>query len=267
MYGSFGQKGPQSGYADVQTSTQAGKRFAWGRSFGYDEEAGTSLYPGLEGADAEMRWGFIRKVYGILTFQVLLTVISVGTVVAVPALRDFIVNTPGLYLVLAISPIVLIFPLSCYSQSHPLNLILLAVYTVALSLSVGVIASFTAAPIVFEALLLTFLVTASLTAYTFYAIRRGADFSFLGPILWVSLLVLIAWGFLQIFFPMGHVSRTIFAALGALLFSVYIVYDTENLIKRFNYDEYIWASVMLYIDVINLFINLLALLRETQESN
>jgi FtsH-binding integral membrane protein len=43
--------------------------------------------------------------------------------------------------------------------------------------------------------------------------------------------------------------------------------DTENLIKRFNYDEYIWASVMLYIDVINLFINLLALLRETQESN
>jgi hypothetical protein len=65
MYGSFGQKGPQSGYADVQTSTQAGKRFAWGRSFGYDEEAGTSLYPGLEGADAEMRWGFIRKVSGL----------------------------------------------------------------------------------------------------------------------------------------------------------------------------------------------------------
>jgi hypothetical protein len=29
---------------------------------------------------------------------------------------------------------------------------------------------------------------------------------------------------LQIFFPMGHVSRTIFAALGALVFSVYIVY-------------------------------------------
>jgi FtsH-binding integral membrane protein len=46
-----------------------------------------------------------------------------------------------------------------------------------------------------------------------------------------------------------------------------LLQDTENLIKRFNYDEYIWASVMLYIDVINLFINLLALLRETQESN
>lgn len=62
MYGSFGQKGPQSGYSDVQRSTGAGKGFAWGRARGYDEEAGTSLYPGLEGADAEMRWGFIRKV-------------------------------------------------------------------------------------------------------------------------------------------------------------------------------------------------------------
>ncbi|GAQ83562.1 transmembrane BAX inhibitor motif-containing protein [Klebsormidium nitens] len=266
MYGSFGQKGPQSGYSDVQRSTGAGKGFAWGRTRGYDEEAGTSLYPGLEGADAEMRWGFIRKVYGILTFQILLTLVTVGTVVAVPTLRDFIVNTPGLYLVLAISPIILIFPLACYSQSHPLNLVLLAVYTIALSLSVGVIASFTAAPIVFEALLLTFIVVASLTAYTFYAVRQGADFSYLGPILWVSVLVLIGWGFLQIFFPMGHVSRTIYAALGALVFSVYIVYDTENLIKRHSYDEYIWASVMLYIDVLNLFINLLSLLRETQDN-
>lgn len=42
--------------------------------------------------------------------------------------------------------------------------------------------------------------------------------------------------------------------------------DTENLIKRHSYDEYIWASVMLYIDVLNLFINLLSLLRETQDT-
>jgi hypothetical protein len=59
-------------------------------------------------------------VYGILTFQVLLTVISVGTVVAVPALRDFIVNTPGLYLILAISPIVRKFcvsPFLCWAAN------------------------------------------------------------------------------------------------------------------------------------------------------
>lgn len=68
--------------------------------------------------------------------------------------------------------------------------------------------SLPAAPIVFEALLLTFLVVASLTAYTFYAVRQGADFSFLGPILWVSLLVLLGWGFLQVS-RSYHISRSL----------------------------------------------------------
>ena len=52
----------------------------------------------------------------------------------------------------------------------------------------------------------------------------------------------------------------IYGGLSAILFSGYIVYDTDNLIKRFSYDEYIWASVSLYLDIINLFLSLLSLL-------
>jgi protein lifeguard len=49
--------------------------------------------------------------------------------------------------------------------------------------------------------------------------------------------------------------------LASLIFCGYIIYDTDNVIKRYTYDEYIWAAVSLYLDVINLFLSLLQLLR------
>ena len=63
----------------------------------------------------------------------------------------------------------------------------------------------------------------------------------------------------QIFFPFGPLATTIYGAVGSIIFSLYIVYDTDNLIKRFDYDEYIWASISLYLDIINLFLSLLNL--------
>ncbi|KAI9107218.1 hypothetical protein K1719_021827 [Acacia pycnantha] len=39
----------------------------------YDLESGEALYPGLSPAENQLRWGFIHKVNGILSFQLLLT--------------------------------------------------------------------------------------------------------------------------------------------------------------------------------------------------
>jgi FtsH-binding integral membrane protein len=71
----------------------------------------------------------------------------------------------------------------------------------------------------------------------------------------------------QILFPLGSIGSAIYGGLGALVFSAYIVYDTDNLIKRYTYDEYVWASVALYLDVINLFLQILQLLRSIQGDN
>lgn len=49
-----------------------------------------------------------------------------------------------------------------------------------------------------EALILTAAVVLSLTAYTHWAARRGHDFSFLGPILFTSLIVVLLFGFIQV---------------------------------------------------------------------
>ena len=61
--------------------------------------------------------------------------------------------------------------------------------------------------------------------------------------------------------PMGSVATTVYGCVVALVFSGFIIYDTDNLIKRYSYDEYVWAAVALYLDVINLFLSLLTLFR------
>lgn len=66
---------------------------------------------------------------------------------------------------------------------------------------------------------------------------------------------------LQILFPLGRLSVMIYGLLASLIFCGYIIYDTDNLIKRYSYDEYIWAAVSLYLDVINLFLALLTVFR------
>lgn len=63
-------------------------------------------------------------------------------------------------------------------------------------------------------------------------------------------------------FPLGPVSVAIYGAFSAIIFSGYIIYDTDNLIKRFTYDEYIWASVTLYLDILNLFLTILRMMRQ-----
>lgn len=56
----------------------------------------------------------------------------------------------------------------------------------------------------------------------------------------------------------------IYGFLASIIFCGYIVYDTDNLIKRFSYDEYIWAAVSLYLDIINLFLSLLTIFRAVE---
>ncbi|XP_048558598.1 protein LIFEGUARD 2-like isoform X2 [Triticum urartu] len=242
---------------------------------GGDIEAGTSagtgtapapaqgLYPGMA-ESPELRWALIRKIYVILSLQLLLTAVVAAVVVKVRAIPHFFISSYaglGVYISILILPFIVLCPLYCYRQKHPVNLLLLGVFTVAISFAVGMTCAFTSGKVILEAAILTTVVVLSLTAYTFWAVKRGKDFSFLGPFLFASLMMLLVFGFIQILFPLGELSHMIYGALAALIFSGYIVYDTDNIIKRYTYDEYVWAAVSLYLDIINLFLALLTLFR------
>ncbi|KAG2312100.1 hypothetical protein Bca52824_023657 [Brassica carinata] len=203
----------------------------------------------------ELRWGFIRKVYSIIAFQLLTTVAVSATVVTVRPIALFFATTGaglGLYIVIIITPFI----------ETSGELLTLGVFTLALAFVVGLTCAFT--NVILESAILTTVVVLSLTVYTFWAAKRGYDFNFLGPFLFGALIVLIVFAMIQFFFPLGRTSVMIYGFLASVIFCGYIVYDTDNLIKRYTYDEYIWAAVSLYLDIINLFLSLLTIFRALQ---
>ncbi|XP_041018781.1 protein LIFEGUARD 2-like [Juglans microcarpa x Juglans regia] len=239
----------------------------WGQPYRKtDLEAGARpLYPMML-ESPELRWAFIRKIYAILTIQLLATIAVAAVVVSVHPIAYFFVSTGAglaLYIVVIILPFLVLCPLFYYHQKHPLNYLLLGIFTVSLAFVVGLTCAFTSGKVILESVILTAVVVVSLTLYTFWAARRGHDFNFLGPFLFGAVLVLMVYAMIQILFPLGRISVTIYGCLASLIFCGYIIYDTDNLIKRFSYDEYIWAAVSLYLDIINLFLSILTIFRAT----
>lgn len=47
---------------------------------------------------------------------------------------------------------------------------------------------------------------------------------------------------------------------GAVLFSLFIVFDTHMIMHKVSPEEYIHASVNLYLDILNLFLHILRIL-------
>ena len=50
-----------------------------------------------------------------------------------------------------------------------------------------------------------------------------------------------------------------FGIVGTILFSGFIIYDTNNIMRYMGVDDYIIASIELYLDVINLFLCILTI--------
>ncbi|KAI6693294.1 hypothetical protein NL676_021004 [Syzygium grande] len=208
----------------------------------------------------QLRWAFIRKVYAIISAQLLLTAGVASTVFLVKPVSRFVAETYlglAVYIALLVPSFILIFPFCAYRKGHPVNFVLLGLFTVTNAFSLGLSCAFTEGKIILEAAILMSFVVVAPTSYTLWAVKEGHDFSFLGPFLFASLLAIIVFAVIQIFFPLGKLSTMIFGCLGSIIFASFIIYDTNNLIKYFSYGEYIWAALSIYLDTINFFLNLL----------
>lgn len=91
-----------------------------------------------------------------------------------------------------------------------------------------------------------------------YALTTRRDFSFLGGFLFVGLLVVLGAALLNIFLAIPAMSLALSAAI-VMLMSGFILYDTSRMVNG-GVDNYIVATVQLYVNIFNLFISLLHLL-------
>ena len=84
------------------------------------------------------------------------------------------------------------------------------------------------------------------------------DFSFLRGFLWIGLLIGIVALIANFFLKMPGLQLAISTAF-VVIFSGFILYDTSRIINN-GERNYIMATIALYLDIINLFQNLLMLI-------
>jgi len=102
-----------------------------------------------------------------------------------------------------------------------------------------------------------------MTAVVFFVMATIAtvskrDFSFLGKFLFVGLVLLIVASLANLFFQVPAASLAI-SAIAVLIFSMYLLYDVSEIVRG-GQTNYIMATLGLFLDLFDIFVNLLNLL-------
>lgn len=201
---------------------------------------------------------FIKQTYQL--FAASLLAASAGAYVGIFYLANmFITSRASIWVLFAIE-IGLLFALQMCKRKAPLNLVLLFAFTFVTGLTItplliSILAMPSGAGIVAQAFALTAVAFGGLSIF---AMNTKRNFSTMGKMLFIALIVIVVASIINIFLH-SSMMQMLISCGAAILFSFFILYDTQNIIRG-NYETPIEAAVALYLDFLNLFIALLQIL-------
>lgn len=209
---------------------------------------------------------FIRKVYGILSLQMVITVSICMLAMFVPAANTFFIGlmlSPVFRYLLFIPTMCVLCALSAKKSDYPINYQLLILFTVLMSLSVaGVCALYQKAGYGYLILQAFMITMGAFGGLSLYALKSGQDFTWMGGMLSMALFALILTSFVGMLF--GFSGGIVMPILGCLIFCGYILYDTSRILRVYGPDDAIIAAIELYLDILNLFLYVLEILSRSE---
>ncbi|XP_037946528.1 protein lifeguard 1-like isoform X3 [Teleopsis dalmanni] len=237
-------------------------QFQGGNYGGYEDPEGQPKNFSFD--DQSIRKGFIRKVYMILMGQLLVTFGFVALFVFHKPTQQFVQRNPALFWVALAVLLVTMIAMACCEgvrRKTPMNFIFLTLFTLAESFLLGVSASRYESQ---EVLMAVGITAAVCLALTLFAMQTKYDFTMCGGVLLVAMVVFLIFGIVAIFVP-GKIMTLVYASCGALLFSIYLVYDTQLMMGgehkySISPEEYIFAALNLYLDIVNIFMYILTII-------
>eukprot|EP01017_Pseudomicrothorax_dubius_P003795 TRINITY_DN1062_c0_g1_i1.p1 TRINITY_DN1062_c0_g1~~TRINITY_DN1062_c0_g1_i1.p1 ORF type:complete len:251 (+),score=71.45 TRINITY_DN1062_c0_g1_i1:70-822(+) len=238
--------------------------FVEGASSTSGKHYGSSLFT------ENIRLGFVRKVLGIVACQLLVTF----NAVLITNHFQVFQQLHALHNVLMVTALLAGIATSCalgfsnsFARTSPTNYILLAIFTAAESYLVSALAANYPFKIVAAALALTMTITIVLFLY---AMTTKKDISYFGALLFMMSAGLCLFSILAIFIR-SYFLELLLSLGGAMFYGVYLIYDIQLIIggKRFEIgvDDYIRASITIYIDIIRIFIEVLRILGKDKDNN
>lgn len=193
---------------------------------------------------------FVKQTYKLLTASLIAA--TAGAYIGVDYVKTF-------SWMLLIVEFALLFGLYFTKRNPSLSLVLLFAFTFVTGLTLGPVLNTYIGAGMGNVITQAFLMTA--TAFgglTIFAFNTKKDFSTWGKFLFIALIVIVVASLINIF-THSPMLQIVIAGVGAILFSAFILYDTQMIIRG-GYDSPILAAVALYLDILNLFISLLQIL-------
>ena len=214
--------------------------------------------------DLELRKGFIQKVFGILSAQLLLTAFLCLLSMNNSDVRLFQKQNKAIFYLAIGVAVVISLTLFCFinvARKVPVNYFLLFLFTLAKGYLVSYICIMTTPKVVIMALAMTCAIVVWLTVYAF---TTKTDFTGYGHYLFIASIVMLLCG-IFLTSTNNKVIHVIFSGISVLIFSIYLIYDVQliagNYESKLDYDDYIIGAIMLYIDIIAIFENIMNILR------
>lgn len=221
---------------------------------------------------AKLRNGFIRKVFMIVACQLLITFCFI-LLCQIKLIKNFISKHQNLCAILVTTSIIWLIVAICIvscnkklARKVPHNYILL--FSITLSESVICIsASFLySLEIVIASIVLTIAASFGIIIYT---TKTKKDLSVCRMGLMAFASQLLFFGFLNAFFRFQFMNL-LYSFLGTAFVAMYLVYDVQLILGKFgmeySIDDYIFASMELYIDIIRLFLEILRIVGKLQKN-
>lgn len=211
-----------------------------------------------------LRQLFIRKVYLLLTIQLMGSVIMGFIIRSSDLFKIWAMTNTWLLILSFIGSIGFMIGAFFKARSYPINLILLGGFTICESYTLGVACAFIESGILIETILLTLIIFIGLTIFAF---QTKYDFISWQGTVGMMLWGLIGWGFVMMFIPhqQNSMMENVYSFLGALIFSIYIIIDTQHIMKTLHLDDEIIGCISLYLDIINLFLFILRILNNNRD--
>lgn len=213
----------------------------------------------------QIRHNFIKKVYSLLTIQLIITVAIVALFAVHPDIHKWAIQNRWFHTAAFAISFALLIVITCMDKlrrKHPHNIIILFVFTVAEALMLAAVTVMFDTKVVMIAGGITAVVCFALTLF---AVQTRWDFTAKSGIMLVILLVATLTMFIGLLFPPSKPFILIMSSIMAVIMGIFLVIDTQMIIGgthsiQMSPEEYVFAAINLYLDIINMFLYILMIL-------
>lgn len=195
-------------------------------------------------------------------FQRVLTTFVISLLIATIGLYAGQYIPPSLMFPLMIAEVIMIIAAFWFRRRKAVGYTFVYIFTFISGITLFPVVSYYASTAGAEAVLLAFAATFGIfTVFGIVGSVMKKDLSFLGSFLMVVLVGMMIVGILSIFIPLSSTNMLIVSGVGAILFSLYILYDFNQMKHRGISEEMIpLLALNLYLDFVNLFVYLLRII-------